>query len=163
MIEKRLNYTDREKADNLIFSSLQNRLKEFKNIASYYSFNGEADTVKINNWILENNKKLYLPKIVNGEIKFIEVNSLNETAIGTFNVMEPASNNYADTNDIECMIIPMLAFNDDLYRLGYGKGYYDRVLKNYHGYRLGIAYILQRNNGIIVEEHDERLDEVVAG
>ncbi len=163
MLEKRLNLKDRDILDNLIFLRLKKRLKAYRNIAGYYSFNGEVDTHMINKWILDNDKNLFLPKIVNDEIRFIKVDDLSAVSKSKFNVLEPVGNDYIDVNEVECMVIPMLAFNNDLYRLGYGKGYYDRVLKNYKGYRLGIAYACQECNELIMEEHDEKLDEIIVG
>jgi 5-formyltetrahydrofolate cyclo-ligase len=55
----------------------------------------------------------------------------------------------------------MLGFNKDNYRIGFGKGYYDRALRNYKGYKLGIAYSFQESDEIVVEEYDVVLDEII--
>lgn len=163
MLEKRHSLKDKGVFDMIIYDKVIKKLKGFNNIASYYSFNGEVDTYKINEWILNCNKNLYLPKIIDDEVKFIEVKDLKDVIAGKFNVLEPLSNKSVNFNEIDCMIIPLLAFNKALYRLGYGKGYYDRVLKKYRGYRLGLAYSCLETDNLTVEKHDERLDKIIVG
>ena len=62
----------------------------------------------------------------------------------------------------DCAIVPMLAFNDGLYRLGYGGGYYDRFLRDFEGIKIGIAFDEQYNNDFTEEETDVGLDIIVS-
>ena len=161
MINKRNSLENRVKYDEIIFKKLISFIDKYENIASYYSFNGEVDTLKINSWILSQNKNLYLPKVTNGVINFYKIDNLNDVSLGCFNVLEPNSNTIVSSDEIDCMIIPLLAYNKDFYRMGYGKGYYDKYLKNYDGFKLGIAYDIQYTNDLTVESHDEKLDFII--
>ena len=60
------------------------------------------------------------------------------------------------------MIIPMLAFDSRLYRVGYGKGYYDRYLvSGFKGYKLGLAFSWQEVEFIENDQYDQQLDEII--
>ena len=65
---------------------------------------------------------------------------------GTWGIQEPIAScaEYKISNDVasqsDLCLIPGIAFDCDGYRLGYGKGYYDRFLTAFHGIRVGVAY-----------------------
>lgn len=66
------------------------------------------------------------------------------------------------------ILVPMLAFDDDGYRLGYGGGFYDRSLEVLRGrggnvYALGIAYDSQRVDMVPIGPYDAQLDGVLTG
>jgi len=71
----------------------------------------------------------------------------------------------AATVDPDLLLVPLLAFDDGLYRLGYGGGYYDRTLARLrrHGKvrAVGLAYSAQRVPSLPVGPWDQRLDMVV--
>ena len=62
--------------------------------------------------------------------------------------------------DIDLLIVPMLAYDKELYRLGYGKGYYDKYLQNYQHIAIGIAYSKQIVEHIDHDEYDIKLIDV---
>ncbi len=163
MIEKRHQYhqSDKENSNNIIFNKIKSHLEQYNDIASYYNFPDEVDTYAINSWILESGKNLYLPKVIDGSIKFIKVNSLNDVKEGFFGVNEPTGTQVVELEDIQCVIVPMVAFNSDNYRLGFGKSFYDRALVGYKGFKLGIAYHFQRTRELVVDKHDIPLDIIV--
>ena len=63
--------------------------------------------------------------------------------------------------NIDVTVVPMLAFNKDKFRLGYGGGYYDRYLFCRHTVKIGLAYDEQQNDEIEFEKHDVPLDVIV--
>jgi 5-formyltetrahydrofolate cyclo-ligase len=79
------------------------------------------------------------------------------------NVPEPAAS--AKERRPDLLIVPLLAFDNDGYRLGYGAGYYDRYLSEHRAKRtiraIGIAYAGQHVDKLPHEPHDEPLDAVV--
>ncbi|NLA99740.1 MAG: 5-formyltetrahydrofolate cyclo-ligase [Methanomicrobiales archaeon] len=81
----------------------------------------------------------------------------------TFNVPEPIGHELpARPADIEAVIIPMLAFDLEGNRLGYGAGYYDRFLCRYpHPQKIGIAFSCQQIEHIPADENDVKVDCVV--
>lgn len=62
---------------------------------------------------------------------------------------------------IDVTIVPMLAFNNERYRVGYGGGYYDEFLSKNATYKLGMAFDEQRCDDFVAEEHDVSLDVIV--
>lgn len=62
------------------------------------------------------------------------------------------------------LLIPLIAFDRDCYRLGFGKGWYDRTIEALRVVKskfIGVAYQVQLTEQMIVEEHDEQLDMVI--
>ena len=97
--------------------------KEAKNILIYSSFSSEISTKLI---LQDKEKCFYLPKVNGKELDicpFSEKNSLNK-----FGIEEPDTEPIRDLSIIELAIIPALCADKNGYRLGYGKGYYDRLL-----------------------------------
>lgn len=82
---------------------------------------------------------------------------------GAFQVMEPMAEAPLAQPDI--VLVPMLAFDDRGYRLGYGGGFYDRTLEVLRAeaptVAVGIAYAGQRLESLPVDAYDERLDWIV--
>jgi 5-formyltetrahydrofolate cyclo-ligase len=67
----------------------------------------------------------------------------------------------AEIAALDLVLVPLLAFDDHLRRLGYGGGYYDRFLPTTGAYRLGAAFQLQQVPRVPTSEHDASLDAVV--
>lgn len=82
---------------------------------------------------------------------------------GDFGVREPAG---GDIVTPDALIVPLLAFDDDCQRLGFGAGHYDRTLADWRArgsvFALGLAHDMQRvRGGLPHESHDQPLDCVV--
>jgi len=75
----------------------------------------------------------------------------------SFNILEPVQNEVY-TGNIEMVIVPLLAFDDRGYRVGYGKGFYDRFLEGKTTCKIGLSFF--NSVGIIADPHenDIRLD-----
>jgi 5-formyltetrahydrofolate cyclo-ligase len=83
---------------------------------------------------------------------------------GMFGIMEPSADApRVSAEAVDAVIVPGVAFDRGLWRLGYGGGYYDRLLPSLgsHCIRIGYAYDEQVLEEIPVEEHDVRLDALV--
>jgi len=77
-----------------------------------------------------------------------------------YGILEPRSNTpYPGTIDIQ--VIPMLAFNERHFRLGYGKGYYDAYLADYSGKKVGICFSEDLEPGLTETAQDVACDEIV--
>ncbi|WP_332450536.1 5-formyltetrahydrofolate cyclo-ligase [Methanoculleus sp.] len=81
----------------------------------------------------------------------------------TFNVPEPVGHELpARPEDVEVVILPMLAFDAEGNRLGYGAGYYDRFLCRYpHPQKIGIAFSCQQAESIPTDQNDVKMDWIV--
>ena len=78
---------------------------------------------------------------------------------GPFNTHEPIGNEVSKEK-IDLIIVPALALNKSLDRIGYGKGYYDRYLKDYQGATLAIIF-KELVLDFKAEEHDVKIKEVI--
>ena len=132
--------------DNKILKSLidTKEIKEANTVLCYVSTSIEVDTIELINILIHNGKNVALPRCVDGtrDMEFYTINSLEQTEKHTFGVMEPnpqVCEKLRDFRNSVC-IIPGLCFDLEGYRLGYGKGYYDRFLSSFRGYKIGICY-----------------------
>ncbi|MEM4376603.1 MAG: 5-formyltetrahydrofolate cyclo-ligase [Candidatus Nitrosocaldaceae archaeon] len=135
-------------------------LNEFNSadiIGAYYSIGSEVKTDKIIEYALKH-KRLALPR-VEGSIVFAQVKSMNELVKGRYNIMEP--NEYSTIIEPDLVIVPGIVFDENGYRIGYGKGYYDRYLADRDIKKIGLAYDFQVFPYIQHEKHDIRLDKIV--
>ena len=144
--------------------SINERLKkevyfnDCKNIACYMAFDNEP------NLSIPKNKKLFFPKISNEKLTF-HLNT-HKFRKNKFGIKEPIDKAIFPINKIQLILIPLVAFNSDLYRIGYGGGYYDKTLQNFAknkaGPRLwGIGYDFQRVSTNFQNKFDIRLDKVI--
>lgn len=130
-------------------------------IAFYVSFNNEVATLDLIKHTLSI-KRVCVPKVEGKVMQFYEIHSVDDLQEGAFHVLEPITHKLIQPNQIELMVVPMLAFDPLLYRVGYGKGYYDRYFQSgYQGYKLGLAFDFQCVNRITVNPFDIALDEII--
>ena len=133
--------------------------KNSKVIALYSSMKSEVDTKELIKESLELGKKVLLPRILNkNKMIFIEINNDTNYERNTFGVLEPIG---IEEKNIDLMIIPGVAFDKDNNRLGYGRGYYDKYLKDKDLYKIGICFHEQLVDNIEVEEHDIKMDLII--
>lgn len=112
-------------------------------ILVYASIGSEVDTVQFCKKALADGRELYLPKSYPGGVmRFFAVNSMEELHEGAFGVAEPEERDeYAPSaGKADLCIVPGVCFDVYGYRVGYGKGYYDRFLAKFTGVSVGLAY-----------------------
>lgn len=163
-----LSEKDRVMFSRIIFNKLL-EFEEYKKadrIAVYYPVGSEVQTFEIIRDALINKKKVGLPRVINDdEIKFYQImeNSLEEVEFtkGKYGIMENITST-AELDQIDLLIIPGVAFDDECNRIGYGKGYYDRFLgKNDIGYIVGLAFENQMVKYIPINELDQKVDCII--
>lgn len=105
-------------------------------------------------------KKFYLPR-VNGVD--LEILPFEETRLelGSFHIEEPTGNDVTDPSEIELVVVPAVAYDRKGRRLGRGKGFYDRFLKNTKATKIGVGYEFQLLDEIPSEPHDVEMDIVI--
>ena len=130
----------------------------YEAIGIYISVDTEVNTRAIIEYCFENNKRVCVPKILNKEMIFVDIQSIDECDIVN-GLLEPKSTKKAF--DPEIQIIPMLAFNSKLYRLGYGGGYYDKYLKHYEGFKLGLCYSFGKDETLIESDFDISCQKII--
>ena len=79
-----------------------------------------------------------------------------------YGILEPVNAKIIDKNEIDMIIVPMVAFDAQRHRMGHGKGYYDRYLKDYQGMKIGVAFECQKFPQLDVYPHDIPMDLIIS-
>ena len=158
----RKNIPNRYKLDEIIYQKIINhpKVKQSKTILIYVSFNYEVDTIKIIEYLLKY-KEVAVPKIENNKMNFYLINNLSELSPGTFNILEPTTKRVLTDFSNAICITPGICFSKDKYRLGYGKGYYDRFIKENYLYQIGLCYQVCLLDKIPHDYYDQKVDEII--
>lgn len=135
-------------------------------VGIYYSIGSEVKTFDIIKHSLENKKEIALPRVIDStKIQFFKIMEDKFEKIkftkGKYGIFE---NSMSTTiiDKIDLLIIPGIAFDLKGYRIGYGKGYYDRFLSlGKSKCIMGLSYESQIINGIPNNEHDIPVDIII--
>jgi len=156
---------------NRLFSL--NVFKHAKTILMYVSFRSEVATSTCINTILKLEKKLVLPLVDTRHkvLKLYEVKSTDELKPGYMGILEPGILRYrrCSLKEIDLVIIPGTGFDPKGNRLGYGGGYYDKLLSMESGElaevnhitTIALAFEEQIGEEIPSEPHDIKVDMIV--
>jgi len=156
LITKKFNF-------NKVFSLIKKHFYKKKIIiAGYYPSNYE---VNILNFLEKASKKKFriaLPVIKSSNsMSFIPWVFKEPLYVSKYGILEPTNSKKKIIPDL--IMVPLIAFDDQLNRIGYGKGYYDRSLQKIRNIKkktiyLGIAYSFQKCKRIPINKHDFKLD-----
>lgn len=131
------------------------------NILLYMPINNEVDTTMLFCKALEDGKNIYYPKVYGKNMEFIHVKSFNEFIEGSYGIKEPVSDEAANIDD-GLIIMPGVAFDKHLNRIGYGGGYYDRYISAHNKLRkLAICFECQIVNEVPSEAFDIKPEMIV--
>lgn len=143
-LKKRKNIENKEKKDGVILNTLisQQFYKNAQSIMTYISYNGEVDTHKLIKKMLLDKKSLYAPACISKtEMEARAFSSFSDLSVGAYGILEPKGKIRAD---FDLIVVPGIAFSENLHRIGYGAGYYDRFLKEKKAVAVGLFYEIQK-------------------
>lgn len=154
----------KQKYDQWICTQLYQIIQDqqFKTIHTYLPMGSEINLYWLIEQLLTAKIKVITPKTLGKrKLQHLILNSLDELEKGKFGTRFPAnSTEYSGPYDL--IIVPGLAFDKQLYRLGYGGGYYDAFLSQHpYAQKIGIAYPFQIIDQVPQESHDQRLDKLL--
>ena len=144
--EKRnsLPTNEKTKLDDKIANRFLNMLsyRYANQILFYASTDAEISTVSIFEQALKAGKACYFPKCYeNSQMSFYRVNSPDELVTDAFNIKAPVNESDIYTpQPSDIIIVPAMAYDVKGFRLGYGKGFYDRFLPDFMGTKIGLCY-----------------------
>jgi len=147
---------------NIILSKLSSLslFQKARKILCYISFDNEVYTHGfIKKYAKE--KEMYVPVVKGKEIIPSLIKEWQELRTGAYGILEPSEIKAIEPEKIEMAIIPGIAFDIHGYRLGYGKGYFDRLLKKTNAFKIGIAFDFQILENVPHEGHDVRMDAII--
>ena len=168
-IRKKILKVRKKKSKNLEinFSNILKILNKSKTsgkiIGGYYPYNHEVNTLKILEKFEKLNYQISLPKIKkNSQMDFFKWSVKDLLSINKYGIPEPITDKIVYPN---ILLVPMVAFDKHLNRVGYGGGFYDRYLERVKKIKnimtIGLAYSFQKVQKIPVNKYDIKLDFIV--
>lgn len=125
----------------------------------YYSLPDEVQTHDfVEKW--SRSKKIILPVVKGDELELRSYTGKQDLQKGSYGIEEPQGELFSDYDKIDLAIIPGVAFDLQGNRLGRGKGYYDRLLKQLKAYKIGICFDFQICEQLPTEEFDKPMNEI---
>lgn len=169
-VRNELKAEEAENKSRIIMDKLTS-LDEYKNsntVFVYMSFKNEVNTHKLIEKMLSDDKRVVIPytDTKNTEIIPSEIKSLKDDLIlNSFGYYEPVLENVKQVSpgELDLIIAPGVVFDEDLNRVGFGKGYYDRILsrKRKDAKVIAVAYEFQVVDEVPTEPHDIKMDMII--
>ncbi len=132
-------------------------------VALYFPVNGEVDTREIFKKCVDLEKKVFFPKTLGSDLVFLRTRNIEELTPGGFSIPEPpADAERARGDELDLVLVPGVAFDFSGNRIGYGKGFYDRFLKDIpRQMRFGLAYRFQVLESVPSDETDVKTGRII--
>jgi 5-formyltetrahydrofolate cyclo-ligase len=134
-----------------------------KIIGGYYPYNYEADTLELLKKLEKKNYLISLPKInKNNKMNFYQWSFKDPLAINIYGIPEPISKKKVNP---EVLLVPLVAYDGELNRLGYGGGFYDRYISSVKQdkkiIKIGLGFSFQKINKLPTNQYDKKLDYII--
>ena len=158
------NYKNNIKINfNQIIKLLKKEKITKKIVGGYYPVNFEVDDLELLKRLEKNKFNISLPVIKkNFQMDFYKWSFSDPLKINKYGIPEPVIKNIVYPDII---LVPLIAFDENLNRLGYGGGYYDRLIakisKKKKIMKIGLALSVQKINEVPINKYDKRLDYIV--
>jgi len=139
----------------------QKKYKGFKNYLIYLPINNEVDTRLLIHSLRENNRNIFVPAYFKNKWVVSNMTALDSLELNKYKTLQPKSVQPTDINSIDLAFVPGVGFGKNGARLGFGKGVYDKLLINFKGLMIGLAYDFQIIDHMPSEPHDLKMDLIV--
>jgi len=107
-------------------------------------------------------KTVFAPRVEGDRLEIHEISSMDQLQPGAFGILEPVADSpVVDASLVEVALIPGAAFDLRGNRIGYGKGFYDRLLPGVSALKIALAFDRQIVESIPAEPHDIAMDLLV--
>ncbi|MBK0347531.1 5-formyltetrahydrofolate cyclo-ligase [Aerococcaceae bacterium zg-ZJ1578] len=163
-----LDMSLRQQWEHNLYQQLINLVEQqnYQSIACIYSMEPEINFHPLIKQLHQMRRKVYLPCIEpEYQLTFRQYqagDSLEHVFKGVYQPLRTAPQ--IDVNEIDLLIVPGLLFNHSGYRIGFGGGYYDRLLARYPDLKtVSLAFPIQVSNTIdsLIESHDIRVKQLI--
>jgi len=161
-LKRQLSDFQKQQEADSVFAKLECEqfFADAENIAVYWSLDDELPTQRfIEKWYKQ--KKLYLPVVVGDTLIFRRYSGSDGLKKGAFGIPEPIDDKLADTQMLDMIVVPGVAFDLQNNRMGRGRGFYDRLLPQVKAKRVGVAFKSQIFRQIPVCDSDVPMDIVL--
>lgn len=151
--------TERKAASQEICAQFIKLYSTYSNYGVYVPISSEVCPLEIVEHLRKLGKTISLPVINGDEMRFKIWSEGAKLVSGRFS-LEPESDNQIIIPEV--IITPVLGFDDQLNRLGYGKGYYDKYFTQHHEIiKIGLAFSCQICKSIPCSQWDQPLDAII--
>ena len=145
------------------FEVINKNISKKKIIGGYYPVNFEVDILEYLKKLEFKGLEISLPVVnKNNQMDFYIWSKENLLKLNKYGIPEPEQTKKVFPDII---LIPLVAFDNNLYRIGYGGGYYDRYINKLSDkknlLKVGIAYSYQKINKVPLNKYDKKLDMVI--
>lgn len=149
---------DRFNAESWLHILSATELKNATNVASYISYEFEPETSDINQRLIKNGKKVFLPRLLeNNDIQWVSWNGSSENLTKVEKIYEPIGD--AVEVELDVIILPALHVDRMGNRLGQGGGSYDRALSRSKAFKIALLHYGELTSEILpVQPHDEKVN-----
>ena len=138
-------------------------VRDAKCIMAYLAFRNEVDLKPLFQFCKEKGIRAALPRTTgSGVMQAAEYTDSSILQKNKYGIYEPSDTCVIEKENIDVIIVPAVAFDEDRYRIGYGGGYYDRFLENTKAVKIGVCFNFQIVNTLPKEEHDIRMDMIIS-
>ena len=113
--------------------------------------------------VISKDKKVYIPFIKDEVLGYGNISK--GISVGAYGILEPKSKKGVNIFELDIILVPLVGFNEKLYRLGRGKGFYDKTFVNIKSETKrpvlwGVGFEMQKTNLNFQEKHDAKLDKI---
>ena len=144
-IEIRKRIIDKQYKSKKIINKIidEEDFKLAKVVALYKSLSSEVDTTELIDYSMKKGKVVVLPRVTENELHFYKIDDASEKLEKSrFGIYEPKENatSLINNDEIDLVIVPGVCFDIQRNRVGFGKGYYDRLLANWNLNSIAICF-----------------------
>lgn len=160
-----MNGKDRKNNSSIICEKIK-ALDEFikaKTIMLYYPTKSEVDIFALFKVCEETDKRICLPVVLEekGQMEAAIYDKDTKLLPDRYGILYPHNSEKVLKSNIDLVIVPMVAFDEELNRIGYGSGYYDRFLNGMNAYKVGVAFSCQQVFDITKDINDIKMDKII--
>tara|TARA_B100000767_G_scaffold190292_1_gene177600 strand:- start:668 stop:1210 length:543 start_codon:yes stop_codon:yes gene_type:complete len=150
-------------SSNKFLKFLKKKNIKSKIIGGYYPFNYELDILSILEILEKKSYILSLPKVgKNNIMNFFQWSFKDPLKINKYGIPETISKKKVNPG---ILLVPLVAFDNQLNRLGYGGGYYDRYISKFQDndnmIKIGIGFSFQKVKSLPINKYDKKLNFII--
>ncbi len=140
-------------------------LSEFESsrvVMFFASFRSEVETGHMIRRALASGKRVVLPKVTGGDLALFEIRDFDQdVSPGAWDIPEPHESAPAQLRDIDLIVMPGAAFDERGNRVGYGAGFYDKLLPDFRKTTVALAFEVQIASRVPASPHDIPVQKIV--
>jgi 5-formyltetrahydrofolate cyclo-ligase len=140
-------------------------LREFKEASTvmfFASFRSEVETGPMIRRALAFGKRIILPKVQGAELALFEIRDLDkDVSPGAWGIPEPHGTRPVRLDEIDLILVPGAAFDCRGNRLGYGAGFYDKLLATFRKMTVALAFEAQVVPQVPADLHDILIRKII--